>query len=441
MKTFLEKTSSLLEKFFSKDAFIYFSAIFTLITSFLNRNMLTATLWLIILSLIFFTQKDTKACFPVLILIFFSFNSINGDFGINAIFIVAIAIFVASIIFNLCYFKQKLTFTSTIKSSILLVFALILSGIFANGNNLLLNGGMLLAGILVLFIFSFITSTAKINADYLMKILVCLGLIVLIQCLFAVTLLKGVWGGAGFSLNWGIYNGVIVTYQFVLPALIYFVFKSEKYNFLFVILLNIICASILLTNSRAGMVILIGEMGVIDLFLLFWFRKNKKILYTTLAIITFGILLVLGILIIKPEIFTQIFRKFLAHGLSLNGRHLQWQMSREYFFKYPIFGVGIFHDYYDMAGSVTIFWHSHQIFLQLLSSMGIFGFCAYILHLIYKFKSCARPTLFNVMALIMLICSEVYGLIDVTFPSPNFMILVFSVMIAIDAINAQSTKK
>jgi len=441
MKTFLEKTSSLLEKFFGKDAFIYFSAIFTLITSFLNRNMLTATLWLIILSLIFFTQKDTKACFPVLIFIFFSFNSINGDFSINAIFIIAIAIFIASIIFNLCYFKQKLTVTGTVKSSILLVIAIVLSGIFANGNNLLLNGGMLLVGILVLFIFSFITSTAKINADYLMKILVCLGPIVLIQCVFAVTLFKGVWGGEGFSLNWGIYNGVIVTYQFVLPALIYFVFKSEKYNFLFVILINIVCASILLTNSRAGMVVVLAEMVAIDLFLLVWFRKNKKIFYTTLAIISFGVLLVLGILIIKPEIFTKIFSRFLVHGFSLNGRHLQWQMSREYFFENPIFGVGIFHDYYEMAGTVTIFWHSHQIFLQLLSSMGIFGLCAYILHLIYKFKSCARPTLFNIMALLTLICSEVYGLIDVTFPSPHYMILVFAVLIAVEIINAKQPTK
>ena len=448
MKQKFQTFFSVTEKFFSSDLFIYLCAIFTLIISSLsfvftkiNINAYTTSFWLIIISLIYFTQKNVKACIPAFIFILFSLNTVTAVFNVNALLIISAVIFVASVIFNMVYFKPILKPTKTIKTSIFLGIALGLGGITLKQaytqNGIFINLTILAIFAIVFFLMTHLTSSAKIDGAYIMKVLVLLGVTVMLQSILSVAFFKEYWIEL-YTLGWGNYNGVIIAYQFALPAMIYFVFKSEKYNYLFVILANILCLSIVLTESRTGMGLFLVQLVAMDIFFIIKFRKVKKIFITTVSVVGFLFVAGCAILIVMPEVFTTIFYRFIHEGLHLNGRNLVWNFSKQYFFEHPLFGVSIFHGYYGMPDWGIVFFNSHNIVLQMLSSTGIVGLIAYFLHAVYKFKLSLKPTVFHLLTFIMFAFSGLFGFIDVTFPNPVYIVLVYVTMLSIELVNANT---
>jgi len=153
-----------------------------------------------------------------------------------------------------------------------------------------------------------------------------------------------------------------------------------KFRFLLGILLLFSSMTLFFTYSRGGV---LGVIGAI-LFLLFINRQNRYIRYIFIILIPCLLIGVIFLIVYKSG--------FMTHWVRLEGSfqrlyilEYSWQM----FLDHPILGVGLGtypQVYFDYKQNPTWHLHSHNIFMQHASEVGIIGWISFIWLLISLFK-------------------------------------------------------
>jgi O-antigen ligase len=191
---------------------------------------------------------------------------------------------------------------------------------------------------------------------------------------------------------------------FILIAL--YLFEQNKGNsklrLKFVIGGLIFAYALFLTGSKGS---IIGfEMGILSYAM---FKSSKKFRNNIIGIAT--------IVVIASIIFPEI-------NHPVNTRKEIWLMNWDLFIKNPIFGVGLLGIYFK-----TGFVHAHNIFLTILTSLGIVGFSTLSYILFYTFKYIRALNKLNVpsIPLFAAIILNVmgHGIVDATIITPQGGIL------------------
>lgn len=230
------------------------------------------------------------------------------------------------------------------------------------------------------------------------------------------------------SLGWGISNPAGNALTVLVPLLMLGAARCKYYP-VYLAATFATCVAVFFTLSRNAIGVCL--LAVTASFVTAYFTSERKK--------PFGIVLGcgMGALILVALVFSGQIGELLSHfsktGSTDNGRFELWQQSLDNFLEAPIFGKGFFDwgemDVYEIASFVPTM--SHNTFLQLMSSMGIFGLGTYVFYrvktLLPFFKNVSREKLLILFSILALLLG---GMLD------NFMfyfqsIFLYSVLLAL----------
>ncbi len=445
--TLLNNLHSKFSKAIQSDCFIYLYALFILAISFFDLSMIVLYVTLITLSIIFFTQENCKPSIVPLMFVYYGLKTINGTFTLALPLFICIGLFVCSVIFYIFYRKPNIKLSPTVSTLTLYGLGFCLSGLgskfwgvdYPKITNLYLTALVIVA----LAFFCFLSSAINVDKEYLLKTLIVLGGIISLQIFLRIVLQKEFFeliASDRMTINWGGYNGIITSLLFAIPATGYFAITKKNSAIIFLFLAHIYAIAGFCTGSRASFLILGATILLLDVYI-FFKAENKKVIKSTLiAIAILGVLILIFLSIFFSSVVQAIFSGFIQSGFHFNGRTFTWEKSKELFLNNSLFGVGMFHNYHDATGVFGFIWQSHNTYLQALSSLGIIGFLGYLLHSFHKYRVCLKNTVFHNILLFIFIATEIYGLIDCTYPSPYMLIPLLLILLSLDKINSKNPK-
>ena len=431
-----------LNGFFLSQYFLYFIAFYALISSFFDVGMVTICVLMLIISIIFILNENVKASLAPMVYLYFAIPIVGGSFSLSVPFFIVVAITVFSVVYHTVKFKVKIKFTPMVKTIWIYGLGFCLGGFFSKNYGvdypLSTNFYLTLLVIVAITFFCILTASLDIEKDYLMNIFSLLGIIVSLQIYIRVLFFNGFLDDIkndNVKISWGGYNGIATVMLFAICSTIYLAITNKQFSILYLAIANSYLLAVLFTNSRGGILICFVTILVCDIYYLLN-AKNKKYAGKVLLIILTVYLALLGFaLIFFNDLIYSMFSGFINDGLSLDNRFFIWFKSKDYFFENPLFGLGMFHNYHDAGGVFNFIWQSHNSILQLLSSLGLIGFTGYIIHAYHKYKVTIRKTTFHICVLISFITTEIYGLIDCTYPAPYALVPILILLISIDAMN------
>jgi len=194
----------------------------------------------------------------------------------------------------------------------------------------------------------------------------------------------------GFFNNKNKYSGFLTP---VIPIAIYFYYKTNK--IIIGSIVSFLVFSNILSNSRAGITSM--SLSLLAIFLYFWIQREKQTLRNVAIVVACGIISCLLFSNILELFYASSPNTFDSTAITSIYRFSIFQDALRFFSLSPIIGHGInsfsglmrtkinpFLDYYDTG--IT---HAHNIFLNILSELGIVGILLYVLFLILVLKG--RP--------------------------------------------------
>ena len=151
-----------------------------------------------------------------------------------------------------------------------------------------------------------------------------------------------------------------------------------------------------------------------------------------------AIIIVCGVLIwYYREYLKELLRYFSDVKLDGRGRwELYYEGFRE-FFKRPFFGGGFWLNY-DKENFIRLY---HNNYLQFMAVGGIFGLGFLIYHTVAKYKVIVgKKNIFCILCLFSMIAAEIYGLFDITYFAPQYILILCVMMVAAEksSLNYQS---
>ena len=185
--------------------------------------------------------------------------------------------------------------------------------------------------------------------------------------------------------GWGTYNQLGLLLAMAIPAWFYLAGK-HKYGFGFLLggLANLVV--VFLSMSRQAMVMGTVIFVACCVWLLIWDKGKKRIINASImgAVVLVGFI---GLAIMHDKVLP-FFSSFLQGLATGNGRTRLWEEGMQNFLHKPLFGVGFF-DPLAEEGNVgftngklsnIIPRMCHNTFFQLISSCGLVGLVAYVVH-------------------------------------------------------------
>ena len=441
---------SALSAFFHSEGFLVLYSAFVLVFSFLDCNAVILSVILLVCALIFFTQKDLKPLLIPLTTSYFALKFIDGKFDLNALFYISCAVFVISMIYYIVENKPKFFLTSNLKAAIPYGAAYVLAGSFAT--NYFADKiyeqqiGLLFIIAAAIAFFALIAANSDFDKpDFAFKVLFSLGTIVGLQCCITAiateNFLQEVFMKDLFHTNWGVYNGIITVFLFTIPASFALALKYKKYAFLFMLSAMMQFAAGHLTASRAAFVALTPFLVACFIATLVVSDKDARKKISAACGLALAIMLAVGtvVALLNADFVQDFFSVFSTRGFDL-GRSKVWKQSIEFFLENPIFGLGLMHHDEIQQAAISYFWMSHNTILQALSSLGIVGFTGLMIHTLIKYKTFAKRNYFSYFCMIMIIATELYGMIDCLMPAPYYVMPLFLLLIVADRTKAEFQK-
>lgn len=220
-------------------------------------------------------------------------------------------------------------------------------------------------------------------------------------------------------LGWATWNPAGISASVLIPAIFYGAVKGKR-PFAYFSAACVTYIAALLTFSRNTILISSAAFAACVIIACFFGeRKRKKAFRITvgaalLAIVFLAIVFWRELAVFAKDIFDR--------GLSDNGRFAVWSVAVNNFKAKPVFGTGFYYFYspvlYDYSALPLM---AHQTFLQLLSSMGLFGLGAYVYYRICTAELFFRkPTILKSMlglsVLVLLAGSMLDNFIFTIFP-------------------------
>lgn len=243
------------------------------------------------------------------------------------------------------------------------------------------------------------------------------------------------------ELGWGGPNNYSIILGMMMPATLYYAVKHGKYSPLFIIFACIQYFFIFASASRGA--VLFGAAGLIASlgYAIYKSEYRGRMILTTCIAMFLTVVIVMA----KADVIHNTVSKFMEKALNENGRIPLWQDAVKNFKANPIFGTGF--DYFlggHQGGNIdgyTPYWY-HSTFFQALASTGLVGLLAWI-----------NLEVVRLRAFVSAPCDEkwfiffgysvfwLYGMVDVFYFTPNGLIFLFVITLAIEkSIEAQKLR-
>ncbi|MBQ9759955.1 MAG: O-antigen ligase family protein [Clostridia bacterium] len=303
------------------------------------------------------------------------------------IYIIVLAAIVAASILFFVIRNRKIANPITVKGPFLSIVifcgVLLLNGLFSENYtvmNMAFTVFMILAMPVVYLIFAAFLHFEKSVVDYFMRCLVGIGMLISAELVVAymtdVRFVAGDIVKESVVLGWGVWTNIGSMLVFLMPACFYFAHSHKKGWIGYLLgLIELFC--ILLSQSRAAL--LVGALSFVlcVLYLCFSGKNQKLNRILTLSILALGLLAL-------PFVFDKVktlLGNFLEQGLGDNGRFDLWSSAIDAFLRNPILGSG-FYDvcHYEGWGMFGMPQMCHNTILQVLGTAGILGILAYGYH-------------------------------------------------------------
>lgn len=193
------------------------------------------------------------------------------------------------------------------------------------------------------------------------------------------TITEGVNGVGGYSTHFLANASELGLGLCVAYPLCYYLFKGSRhplFRFLALALLVLLIVSIVVSGSRGAFVGLVATL----IYLLY---KEKRLLS---GLVVLAILSVPAYYLVSDRYVERIesIRDY-QEDVSVNIRFQLWRAAVDMIADYPVFGVGTgnfpnaYGGAYRAAGSQSLYWSPHNVFIQIITEMGLVGFTIYIL--------------------------------------------------------------
>ena len=399
---------------------------------------------------------------------YFTKTGATATFDLSAIphILICVALMAAVLIFRLAsagHLKEIVTKKGIFFWGIIFFdVALILNGIFSPQNsvyNLLL--GLAFAVIITACycLFVVVIAHSENGISYTCKILVSLSYAVSFQLITVMyklyqnnNLLVESWYGDKInremlSLSWGPPTISAAIISLGIPAALYLA-KTGKFSFFSYTSAVLFIPVLFLINTRSA--ILVGLVALFVGVLICITRgpnRRQNIIYTVLlvALIAFIIFSLLNNENIDIKKLLGAMRFTSSEGISglSNGRINLWKNGISDFLSSPVFGVGFMDGGYANKIYTNTFRNMyHNIFVQLIGSMGIVGLVTFLIHLKHILEVAIRRFSTNKLLLLgvpLMIIS--LSLFDNFFFYPNFQIIYVAFLACAEVSLEQSRQK
>lgn len=197
--------------------------------------------------------------------------------------------------------------------------------------------------------------------------------------------LDGVFTAAGevdrtyLFTGWGIYNNVACIMAMCIPAPFYLA-ATRRRGWPYFVLAVFFYLCLLLTQSRGGMLFgsFVTFLCVIYLLLCCKPVARRGHLAVCIAVLT---TILIGSFFLHDQL-EDLFASIIRIGMDSNNRDTIYKDCWEMFLSSPWFGVG----FYDTPGYSAVLFSSfippraHNTYIQILTSCGLFGIAAYLMH-------------------------------------------------------------
>lgn len=227
-------------------------------------------------------------------------------------------------------------------------------------------------------------------------------------------------------VGWLYSNAVAICMLATIPGAIYLIYKEEN-KLLYTILGYVIILGVALTLSRGGIAVLVvfALPTYIVFSTLFSDKKKKLLIYHSIfvgaAILLFGLLL-----LIKKDLWNTLYEVLTRINWSTgNNRAWVYESVFKIWGENKAFGIGIVgsFNWYVEAGEGN-YQFAHNTLLQMLLLSGLVGAILMVIHLVDKYaRLFIHPTKEKLIVCFSFLLPAIYGLIDVTYLSPLYMLL------------------
>ena len=432
--------------FFYSSRFIFVLSAFVYLFWFFDLSVYGIMLILVLCGVLLALCRDLSPVVPL----FFVFVQIIGQNPDNLVslyslyfYIAGICVLVVGLVIHFIRFKPFRNYGKIKGFAVGVCFAalaIILGGISVTGREalpvvLIVIFGLVSCGAVFFFIPTLGRDSSRRLTKTVMNAVIASSVIAIAQL---VTLLIQSGDPVGavaskYSLNAGYahpnYLANIIARS--IPVAIWLSVSNKRYSFLWLFFAYICGVSILLTSSRATLLV---AVIVSIVCVIYYFPKLD---YKLNWICTFCILLGItmtgaGLLSDKlSALFPNIFK-----GLNSNGRIDLWNLGIERFLKKPIFGVGLD---FDLGGRTelnptnspyTPFWY-HNTVVQILCCTGIFGLLAFIPYFYHQYRTMLigkKPATISLLFVIVTI--QAISLLDVFFFTPQEFLQMIIITVA-----------
>ena len=278
----------------------------------------------------------------------------------------------------------------------------------------------------IVFALSFISSTNERGFDDIADLMLNLALLIILEVfLFVVTLDTSIvdyFYTKSMNLGWGVTNNIALILLACIPFALYRPLKDLKKNWGYLVYYVFICAAIVFTISKGGILAVI--IGSIVAYLVFMFRSKNKLPYIILLVVmiagalTAYLILYFGMRDVYDAIMSHI------NLGSTRARFVIYKSALDIYANNPVFGIGLF----GGLGWKLLFPYTfaHNTILQMMLTSGTFGLICLIYHLVDKYtRVLYKPTTKKLIMFLSFLFPALYGLIDVSYLYAPYMVVLF----------------
>lgn len=239
------------------------------------------------------------------------------------------------------------------------------------------------------------------------------------------------------TLSWGVATIITAVIVLGIPAAMYLA-KNCRFSLISYSSALIFLFGAVLVDSRSS--IMVGVFSFFVCMIICCISGRNRIANRIYS----GFLVLLGILLLwylqKGEFLPDIFEFFRFSDITKDSRTVYWKDGIADFISSPIFGVGFRDGGYDAEYDLFSAMY-HNIFIQLIASMGIVGLIAFLVHIKHVAEVFIRRFSGNKFILLMLPFSVVaMSLVDNFFFYPNFQIF-YAMFLALAEIYLEDERK
>lgn len=440
MKQDVKHFATIAYNFLRSDAFIAFNAVVVLLGWCFDVWQILLPILCAVNFLPLFFSKDTKHLLCIFMFFSLMISTNRHELSAYAPMLVIVIVLIVGMAVNAAIFKRnfKLLAPSKVKTFHASLYGIILPIAFA-GVTVKATSALARIAVLALFLafavgYSFMWMTSKEDedrsayAEYLLKVLVAMGLVIMIQCVvyFAKLGSKEAIVEAiklkTIMLGWAGPNNVAPTLSICIPATLYFIIRKNKFTPVFTLVAMLEYLLLFATGSRGA--ILFSTLAMPAMILYVMAKTSNKASFAISLTVIFAI----GTILIAyyGRAVVDILSAMLNKGLSSSGR-TEWLYPEAFdvFKRFPVFGSGWDFRLGEMAeDGYSPYWY-HSTLLQVLATMGVVGILAFLCFYIARYRTfltLRRNS--QAMALFMgTLLFDAYGMIDTNFFGPSFFLM------------------